>query len=147
MQSTAARVAVGVVAIAVLVIGFIALSGGDDGDQTTATTATTATTETTGGDEQPQGGEPAAKPPVIEIKGGEPVGGVQELTFEKGGTIEFEVESADTSGELHLHGYDVAEELEAGGTAKFSVPADIDGVFELEIEETAVPVAEVTVNP
>ncbi len=29
----------------------------------------------------------------------------------------------------------------------FDFPADIDGVFEVEIEETAVPIAELTVNP
>lgn len=150
MQSTGARVAIGVVAIAIVVVGFIALSGGGDGESTTETTATTATTETTGGEQtkgEQGGGKPDAGVPVIEVKGGEPVGGVQELAFDKGGTIEFEVKSADTSGELHLHGYDVAEELEAGGTARFSVPADIDGIFELEIEDTAVPIAEVTVNP
>lgn len=151
MQSTAARVAVGVVAVAIVVAGFIALSGGDGDDSTTATTSATTTEQTFG--EQPKkddeqgGGEPAAELPVIEIKGGEPVGGVQELTFEMGETIAFEVESADTSGEIHMHGYDVAEELEAGGVAKFSVPADIEGVFEVEIEDTAVPIAEITVNP
>lgn len=154
MQSTGARIGVGVVAIAIVVVGFIALSGGDDSDdgttQTTQTTATVATTPDKGdkpdkGDEG--GGEPASAIPVIEIAGGEPVGGVQELSFDKGDTIEFEVKSDDTSGEIHFHGYDVSADLEAGGVAEFSFPADIDGIFEVEIEETAVPIAEVTVNP
>lgn len=151
MQSTGARIAVGVVAIAIVVVGFIALSGGDDSDDgTTQTTATVATTPDEG-DKQDKpdkdGGEPANAIPVIEIAGGEPVGGVQELTFDKGDTIELEVKSDDTSGEIHFHGYDVSADLEAGGVAEFSFPADIDGIFEVEIEETAVPIAEVTVNP
>ena len=85
MQSTGARVTIAVAAIAVVVIGFIALSGGDDSDDsTTATTATTSTTsaDTTGGgdttEKKPQ--KPESQVPVIEVKNGEPVGGVK-ITF------------------------------------------------------------------
>lgn len=152
MQSTTARIAVAVAAIAIVVVGFIALSGGDDSDDpTTQTTATT--TDTTGGTDEDKGdgGDKPDKPakpdvPVIEIVDGQPVGGVQELSFNKGDTIQFEVES-DTAGEIHFHGYDVGQDVEAGGSTEFSVPADIEGIFEVEIEETAVPIAEITVNP
>ncbi len=154
MQSTPARVAVGIVAIAIVVIGFIALSGGDDSDDsTTQTTATTATTDDTApekdGDGKSGGGDKAESTPeipVIEVAGGEPVGGVKELSFNAGDTIEFEV-SSDTAAEVHFHGYDVGQDVEAGGTTEFSVPADIEGIFEVELEETAVPIAEITVNP
>lgn len=154
MQSTAARVAVGVVLVAIVVIGFIALSGGDSDDSTTATatTATTETTDTTGATDKPAGGgdngggEPAADVPVIEVKGGAPVGGVQELTFSSGDQIEFEV-SSDAAAEVHVHGYDVAQDVPAGGSTEFSFPADIEGVFEVELEQTATHIAEITVNP
>ncbi|MCO5326581.1 MAG: hypothetical protein M9964_05925 [Solirubrobacterales bacterium] len=151
MQSTGARVTIAVAAIAVVVIGFIALSGGDDSDDsTTATTATTSTTSadtTAGGDtteKKPQ--KPESQVPVIEVKNGEPVGGVQDLTFNEGDTIRFDVDS-DTAAEVHFHGYDVGQEVEAGGSTEFKVPATITGVFEVELEETATQIAQITVNP
>lgn len=157
MQSTAARVAVGIVLIAIVVVGFIALSG-DDSEDSTATTATTATIETTdttgagGADDKPSkdkdkgGSKPDADVPVIEIKGGAPVGGIAELEFDAGDEIRFEVES-DTAAEVHVHGYDIAQEVEAGGSTEFAFPADIEGIFEVELEETATHIAEITVNP
>jgi hypothetical protein len=154
MQSTAARVSVGVIAVVIVVVAFIVLSGGDDGgDSTTQTTATT--TQSTGGDETTGGsgksdkgdsGEVTADIPVIDIKDGEAVGGVQDLTFNQGDTIRFEVDS-DAAYEIHFHGYDVAQEVEAGGSTEFSVPADIEGIFEVEIEDTATQIAQITVNP
>lgn len=161
MQSTAARVITGIVAVAIVVIGFVALSGGDDDNdsttQTTATTATTGDTSTGKGDEGPGkidkgdkadkgGGEPVSDVPVIKLVGGQPAGGVAELSFNSGDTIAFDVES-DTDAPIHFHGYDIEQEVKAGGTSKFSVPADIEGIFEVEVESTAVPIAEITVNP
>jgi len=152
MQSTGARIAVGVVAVAIVVIGFIALSGGDDSDDSTTQTTPTVAEDTTaadqGGkaDDNGSGGQPAADVPVIQIKDGEAVGGVQDLSFNAGDTIEFEVES-DAAYEIHFHGYDVAQDVEAGGSTEFSVPADIEGVFEVEIEDTATQIASITVNP
>ena len=71
---------------------------------------------------------------------------MRELEFESGGEIEVSV-SSDAAYEIHLHGYDVSEDVPAGGSAEFSVPADIEGVFEMEIEDTAVPIAEISVVP
>jgi hypothetical protein len=146
MGSPRARALVGVAAIAAAVVLFIVLSGGDDDSSTTTTTAAT-TTEASGGE---GGGEPSKpeKPevPTIVVKGGEPVGGVQELGYTSGDDIRFNVKS-DTAAEVHFHGYDVMEDVEAGGEVSFDVPADIEGVFEVELEETATQIAEVTVEP
>ena len=49
--------------------------------------------------------------------------------------------------EVHLHGYDVAMDVAAGGKVEFDVPATIDGVFEVELEDRVVPLAEITVTP
>jgi hypothetical protein len=91
---------------------------------------------------------PASPPaaPVIEIEDGQPVGGVQEIEVQKGGSIRFVVDS-DIDEEVHLHGYDVAKEVTAGGTVEFDVPATIEGVFEVELEHSVVPIAEITVVP
>lgn len=89
-----------------------------------------------------------AKPeiPAIEIKNGEPVGGVQALEFKSGSTGVFKVTS-DVDDELHFHGYDIYAELVAGKPEKVSFDATIEGKFELESHTTGVLVAEISVVP
>lgn len=92
--------------------------------------------------------EPRPKPAIatIEVRDGQPVGGVRRLRFKKGSTIAFIVAS-DSAGEIHLHGYDVAKDVSAGGRVSFRLPADIDGIFEVELEETKTQIARVEVEP
>jgi hypothetical protein len=71
---------------------------------------------------------------------------VAELEFERGERIRFVVRS-DVADHVHLHGYDVFMDVEAGGEVEFDVPATIDGVFEVELEDRVVPLAEITVSP
>ncbi len=152
MQSRGARAALAALAIGVVVVLFIVLrdGDGDDGESTTAQTTTTTTTEPagSGGAEKPEKPEKPDKPEVatIVVKGGKPAGGVQELEFTKGDAIRFVVES-DVDEEVHLHGYDVSEDVTAGGKVAFDVPATLEGVFEVELEHSVVPIAEITVNP
>jgi len=155
-MSSAGRALIGVLAIVVAVALFLVLrdDGDDSGDSTTppasepaTPTATTANgaDEGTPEDEKPQ--QPAEpKVPTIVIKGGQPVGGVEKLAFKAGDRIRFVVES-DVAEEVHFHGYDVAKEVSAGGRVSFDVPAEIEGVFEVELEHSVVPIAEITVNP
>lgn len=84
--------------------------------------------------------------PTITIRDGEPVGGVQELSFHSGTQMRFAVQS-DVADKLHLHGYDVSQPIGAGKRVEFDEQADIEGVFELELEERGVPVAEISVTP
>jgi hypothetical protein len=150
MQSRRAGIAVAVLGVAVAAVLFIVLSGGDDDDSSSdaTTAAVTTTTTTTGGGGETTKTTTTAEPevPTIEIKDGEPVGGVQDLSFDAGEDIRFRVDS-DAAWEIHLHGYDIPKEVEAGGSVEFDVPATIEGVFEVEIEQTATPIAEITVNP
>jgi len=146
MQSTGARAALAALAIGVAVALFFVLRD-DDGDESTIA----ATTATTGEAPEPAGGGGGGKPEepeiaTIVVKNGQPVGGVQELEFTKGEQIRFVVES-DIDDEVHLHGYDVSKRVSAGGQVEFDVPATADGVFEVELEESVVPLAEITVNP
>jgi hypothetical protein len=83
---------------------------------------------------------------VIEVKDAKPVGGVQDLTYKKGGTIDFTVKS-DTADEIHFHGYDIGKDVDAGGSVQFKVPATIDGEFEVELEEHKEQIASVKVEP
>ncbi|HEU4973675.1 MAG TPA: hypothetical protein VFT50_01195 [Baekduia sp.] len=84
-------------------------------------------------------------PATVVVKDGKPVGGIQHITFPKGGTVDLTVKS-DTADEIHFHGYDVMKDVEQGGTAHFTFPADIEGRFEVELEDHQQQLAEVTVE-
>lgn len=139
MQSRKAGVAVAVGALALAIVLFVALrdDGGGASDRPATQTATSP------GEGAPP--EPAAVP-TITVRDGEPVGGVRELEFTRGEVIRFIVRS-DVADEVHLHGYDVAREVPAGGRVRFDVPAEIEGTFEVELEERGVPIAEISVRP
>jgi hypothetical protein len=142
MQSTGARLGVAAAAIVVIVVLFIVLSGGDDDSSSTVASTTATTTEANGSTTTTT----KAAVPTITIRDGEPVGGIQDLSFDKGDDIRFRVKS-DADWEIHFHGYDIPMDVEAGGSVEFNVPATIEGVFEVEIEQTATQIAEITVNP
>src|SRR6187399_995286 len=55
---------------------------------------------------------------TIVIKNGKPVGGIADLTYEKGEQVRFKVDS-DVSDEIHVHGYDIMKDVEAGGSVSF----------------------------
>ncbi len=139
---------VGVVAA----VGLFLLLKDDTADEDSVTTPPAQTaSDGSGSGNQEQKPEKKPKPdkpeiPVIEIKGGQPVGGVAEFEVAKGDDIRFVVES-DVDEEVHLHGYDVSQDVTAGGKVEFEVPATIEGVFELELEHSVVPIAEISVVP
>lgn len=93
-----------------------------------------------------EGAGAAAALPTIVIRDGEPVGGVKQLEYTAGEDIRFKVES-DKAEEIHLHGYDVMKDVPAGGSVTFDVPAEIEGIFEAEMEGAGVQIAEIQVNP
>jgi hypothetical protein len=151
MQSVAARVTVAIVSIAVIVVLFILLSGGDDGGS--ATTEAEVTTTTTVDESLGEGvdGEPKPKPeepaiPTIDVVGGEPKGGPADLEFAKGDEVRFNVNS-DVDEEIHVYGYDIYVDLVAGKTQAVEFPAEIDGIFEVELHGTGAVIAELTVQP
>lgn len=129
MQSNGTRIAALLAALAVIVVLFFAFrGGGDDGGSTTATPEVTTTA--TGANERLS--EPAPAPadtiPVIEIAGGEPKGGVTTLEVDKGAEVRFAVRS-NVVDEVHVHGYDIEQEIGPGKRTLFDFPADLDGVF------------------
>ena len=157
-MSSNAKAAAGLVAIVVAVGLFLLLRSDSDDDggsepvaaeqQTTVADDPTVAEE---GDkpgeskpQQPKPEEPAV--PTVVVKDGQPVGGVLELSFKAGDEIRFVVES-DVDEEVHFHGYDVSQDVTAGGRVEFNVPATLEGVFEVELEHSVVPIAEISVNP
>jgi len=142
MQSNTARAGLLVVLAAAAVILFIVLSD-DDSDSESTTTATTQSTTQTSTAEVPVG--PTAS---IVVQGGKPVGGVKDVEVTKGDKVTLQV-SSDAAGEVHVHGYEIEKEVEAGGTVEVSFPATLDGVFEVELhlDGSEAQIAELTVQP
>lgn len=123
MSSNAMRALAGIAVVVVAVVLLIVLQGGsDDSDKTTKGVTT------------------------IVIKDGKPVGGIAQLTYNKGEQVRFEVDS-DVSDEVHMHGYDIMKDVKAGGSVSFDFPATIEGVFEAELEDRKEQILELTVNP
>jgi hypothetical protein len=96
----------------------------------------------TEGEPQAAGGDV----PTIVVRDGEPVDGIAELEYSAGEEIRFRVTS-DAAEEIHVHGYDLAKDVPAGGTVEFAFPADLEGIYEAELEQLGVQIAELRVNP
>lgn len=144
MNTSTGRVLVALVAIAVASVFFVVLKNDDDGDSGAGGEPATGLEKSDGADKAGDSG--VAPVPTIVIKDGEPVGGVEELSYEKDDRIRFKVTS-DVSDEIHVHGYDLAKDVEAGETVSFDFPATIEGIFEAELEEHKEQIAELRVNP
>jgi hypothetical protein len=87
-----------------------------------------------------------AGPTTVVVQGAKPVGGVKDVTFKKGGTVDLTVKS-DTADEVHFHGYDVHKDVTKGGSVHFRFPASIEGKFIVELENHKQTLANVTVAP
>jgi hypothetical protein len=151
MRSSRVPLFIASVAVVAAVVAFFVLRDSEDGSAPATTVAeTTTASDEPGSEDKPAEDKPdePEKPevPKIVIEDGQPVGGVAELEFTVGDAIRFEVVS-DVAEEVHMHGYDVSMDVEAGGSVQFDVPATLDGVFEVELEHSVVPIAEITVNP
>lgn len=88
----------------------------------------------------------SADVPTIVVRNGEPVGGVQQLEYSAGEQVRFRV-SSDEAEEIHVHGYDLMKDVPAGGTIEFDFPAELEGIYEAELEEQGVQIAELRINP
>ncbi len=139
--------AAGIVILAVAL--FVVLNPRGDEDPVAANTASPSAEGTTGAtDESPVKPEKPKPPtvPKIVIQGGQPVGGVLKIDSKEGDRIKFMVDS-DVTEEIHVHGFDVSKEVEAGQTVTIAFDAEFTGIFEAELENSAVPIAEIQVNP
>ena len=161
--------------LAVLLIVFVVLRGGDDSGSdsssssatgtasqsasttTAQSTASTGTSGTeTGDDSGSETGSTAtatstSTPAVpasqtINVVNGQPQGGVKTVTFKKGDQAVLKVNS-DTADEIHVHGYDLMKDVEKGGSVTFTFKATIDGRFEVELEDAGTQIANLEVTP
>jgi hypothetical protein len=157
-RSLAARAAIALAALAVAVVLFVLLARGGD-DATPATAQPQSVEDATGGQSpappaatketkaRPEAKTPRA--PTVErivVRGGKPVGGVKRLEYERGEQVRFTVRS-DVADEVHVHGFDISRDVRANGTVRFGFPADIEGVFEVELESAHLTIAKLRIRP
>jgi cytoskeletal protein RodZ len=150
-------------ALAVLLIVFVVLRGSDDNgssssssSQATATQTTASddsgSTETSGSTSESTSTSPStstgAAPAVqtIVVENGQPKGGIKTISFKKGDQVALKVQS-DVADEIHVHGYDLKKDVQAGGSVEFDFKATIEGRFEVELENAGTQIANLEVTP
>src|SRR3954469_6636470 len=140
-----------VIAVAAVVIALVAGGGDDSGDKSSSsTTAAQTETATSNGGETATATtppEPQGTTETIDIKGGQADGGVKKIEATKDDPLQITVNS-DQKLPIHFHGYDIEKDAAPGEPAVFKLKkANIDGVFEMEIESTGTKIASITVKP
>jgi len=138
MNSNTTRVVAGIVVVVVAVVLFAVLR--DDGK------SADEKSEGSGGSAKSVDGKSSPIATIVVDKQGKPVGGIAQLTYNEGEQVRFKVKSG-VSDEVHMHGYDIGKDVDAGGSVTFDFPATIEGVFEAELEDRAEQILELTVNP
>jgi len=139
------------IAAIIAVVAVVALgTGGDDetpaADRRTAQrTATTPQTSTDDASDDtaaaPQATPaPKPKPPLLTAAT------ARTLTYNKGDTVVFRVRNSSAE-EVHVHGYDIARDLPAGKTITLRFKADLEGIYEVELEQSGTPLGSIQVEP
>ena len=94
-------------------------------------------------------GQPRPPPPPqtidVSIESGEVVGPTT-FSFTVGDAVSIWVLS-DVDAEIHVHGYDLFFEATAGVPIEIALTVDVPGIWEVELEETHVPLFVLEVTP
>ena len=138
------------VAVAILVVAFLILRPSSDDPETTAdapTATPTATATATIAPDETETPTPTPTPKPTVDPGPVLTGSkVVKLRYDKGETVRFQVKAPEDE-EVHVHGYDIAKDVKAGQTARMAFKATIDGIFEIEFENSGKQIAELRVDP
>lgn len=161
------RIAILVVAVVVLVGGFVLAQGsGNEEEQATEQVAEqtaqdggTETAEGPGGEQAPppetetgpRAEEPEPKPEprveTIRIRDGRPASGeARTITWKSGDTVRMRF-TADAPTEIHIHGYDRYVNVAPGDSETARFKAEAEGIFEVEVHGTGALVAKLEVRP
>ena len=89
-------------------------------------------------------GAPQERAFDVSVKGGEMR--PNEISVNKGDSVTLQVSSDQPIG-LHIHGYDVEQEVEPGQSAELRFQADLTGRFEIEDHETEKELGVLQVRP
>lgn len=137
----------------VAAIAALSLSGCGSNDDEAAppTTPTVATTETTitATATETETEQPPPQPPTvvrIAVRAGAPVGGIARQSVSQDDRVVLLVTS-DVADHVHVHGYDLFADVSPSARARIAFRATIPGRFEIELEDSGLPIAELTVRP
>jgi FtsP/CotA-like multicopper oxidase with cupredoxin domain len=83
---------------------------------------------------------------TVRVRGGAPVGEVRTLSYRRGDRIRLRI-TADAPDEVHVHGFDVEKPVGPGKPARFTIEADIEGRFEVELHGSGTQIATLEVRP
>jgi hypothetical protein len=90
---------------------------------------------------------PTPPPPlVLVVRDGRVAGGIKRPSVSRGTGVVVVVR-ADVEDELHVHGYDLMRDVAPGNPARIAFQATIAGVFEIELEQSHLLLAELEVQP
>ncbi|MGB0872670.1 MAG: hypothetical protein ACPGYP_05980 [Solirubrobacterales bacterium] len=121
-------------AVVVLAGAVLLIPRGDETATPPSTAQAGSVTPPTGATEASEPTKPRIpKPPLLTAA--KP----KELEFTVGETIRFAVEN-DVADEVHVHGYDKTMELPANRRKTMRFKADIEGIFEIELENSGQPI-------
>jgi hypothetical protein len=118
-------------------------TGADDSASSAASSAAqSGTPEPTVGTEQATSAAPSAAPQTetghviaLAVTAGTVSGETGRVVVELGSEVRIEV-TADTTDEVHVHGYDLTVDTVPGQPVTVEFTADIPGVFEVELHES-----------
>ena len=130
----------------------VAGCGGDDGGEAagTTTTATSASTSTTVGTTTSTAATTTTagfSGTLIDVRvtGDEVETASRRVRVDRGEKVRIRVQ-ADRAEEVHLHGYDLSEDVAPGKPAVIDFTADAAGVFEVELEQAKLKLFELQVQ-
>ena len=154
MQSRPIGVGIAIAAVIAAAVLFVVLREDEGTDPEPAPQATEQTTTGEQTTTEPADADQPAEPdeprrpslPTIVVRNGEPVGGVAELEVRRGDPVRFIVRS-DVDEEIHVHGFDVYADVEAGARTRVEFPAEFAGIFEVEMHGSGTEIARITVQP
>jgi hypothetical protein len=140
------RILIVVIAL-VVAAGLYLVFRPDDADEPSAnpppaTVATTGEATTTAPPPPPPGPPPPAQVRIV-VRGGLPVGGPRRVTVARNRRVVLTVTS-DVSDEVHLHGYDLMQDVGPGVPARIAFRATRPGTVEAELEDAGVQIARIT---
>ena len=140
----------GLIALAVAVAAAAFAVARPTGDDTVPAPESTPT-EPAGEAPQPEATEPAEEPPPrverIRVSRGNAAGGPVRISARKGEIVRIVVTSTDTTDQVHLHGYDIVKDLAPGKPARLRVKADLEGIWDLELEGSHMQIGRLRVEP
>ncbi len=140
------------IAAVIAVVAVIVLSQSGSGDSEQAASTPTPTSTPTSEPQEASPGEETPTPTATpRPRGGrDPItlraGSEREIEAEEGETVRFRVVSSGPE-EIHVHGYDITEEVGPGNPARFSFKADITGIFEIEFHGSGEVIGSLKVEP